>query len=602
MVMKQMRSQMKIIMWIVAISFVVGFGFLMTGTAGLRGKQNKLAQGIAGEVNGQVITVTEYRRAVADAMDEYRKKNGVEPNEAAQRELGNQTWQQLVSQALLQQQYRKLGIGVFDEEIVSIIRNSPPRELMQDQRLFTNGKFDITKYQAIVSNPQNLAWMVEYESQLRKNLPLQKLQMQVLAGVRVTDDEVAKQFADQNEKVRAQFIAVDLNRFFDPKAAPAPAEIAAYYKEHQKDFRAPERAKISYVLFPKVPTAADSAAVRQKIDECYKELLAPGATFEEMAQTYSDDPGSAGKGGDLGWFGNQQMVPEFEKVAFSLRPGQTSKPFATQFGWHIMRVDSVKTEKGKKMVRARHILVMAKAGEETLSDLRAKAESFHDAAKKDGLDKAAAEYGLQVVPTNYFQRGGYVPGLGVAPELMTLAFEERAGTLSDVVDNEQALIVAVAVDHKKEGVQPLADVEARVKMLVLRDRAKQQAKQLAEKVRAEIGSSPDLAPAARNNGLTVDTTGSITRQSYVPKAGGQNEFTAAAFGLPEGSVSKPVVTDQGAFIIKVLQHVPANMAQFEQQRPAMMQQLYQQKQQQALQMWFGDIEQRSTIKDYRAGM
>jgi peptidyl-prolyl cis-trans isomerase D len=229
MVMKQMRSQMKVVMWIVAVSFVVGFGFLINGTGESQGgRQGKLAQGIAGEVNGQVITVKQYGLAREEAIKAYRDKQGAEPAEAAIRELDNQVWQQLVSQVLLAQLYRKLGITVSDEEVVSIIRSSPPRDFMTDERLFTNGKFDIAKYQAVVANPQNLAWLVEYERQVRDALPRQKLQMQVLAGVRVTDGEVSAYFTERNEKVRAQFVAFELGRFFDQAAAVPPAEIAAY--------------------------------------------------------------------------------------------------------------------------------------------------------------------------------------------------------------------------------------------------------------------------------------------------------------------------------------------------------------------------------------
>jgi peptidyl-prolyl cis-trans isomerase D len=603
MVMKQMRSQMKVVMWIVAVSFVVGFGFLLNGTGGSRGgRQGKLAQGIAGEVNGQVLTTKQYELARQDAVKAYREKQGAEPTEAAIRELDNQVWQQMVSETLLTQLYRKLGITVTDDEVVSIIRNSPPRDFMTDQRLFTNGKFDIAKYQAVVTNPQNLAWLLEYEKQIREALPRQKLQMQVLSGVRVTDGEVNDYFAERNEKVRAQFVAFELGRFFDQAAEVPAAEIAAYYKGHQKDFKAPERVKLSYVMVPKLASAGDSAAARQRIGEVSQELRAPGASFAELAQAYSDDPGSAARGGELGWFANQQMVPEFEKVAFGLRPGQTSAPFSTQFGWHIVRVDSVKVEQGKKSVKAAHILVSYKAGEETMAGLRTKAESFYEAARKEGMDKAAAEFGLQVVPTNYFQQGPSVPGLGVLPELMSFAFEEKTKAISPVLENDQVLVVAMVADHRKEGVQPQADVEPRIKMLVMRETAKRKAGAAAASLGAEIAAGKTLEQAARDNKLPVDTTGAISRASFVPKVGNQNEFFGAAFSLPEGAVSKPVVTDQGAYILKVLQKMPADPALLARDRQTITQQLYQQKQQQTIQQWFADIERQAKIKDYRAGM
>jgi peptidyl-prolyl cis-trans isomerase D len=586
----------------VAVSFVVGFGFLINGTGGSRGGSNsKLAQGVAGEVNGQVITVKQYEQARQDARTAYREKQGAEPNEAAVRELGNEAWQRLVSQALLAQIYRKLGIKIYDEEIVSIIQNNPPQDMMTNPQLMTNGKFDIQKYRAVIANRQNLQYLLQVEAQIREALPRQKLQMQVLSGVRVTDGEVNTYFLEHNEKVRARFIAIELGRFFDPKAGIPAAEIASYYKAHRQEFKAPERAKISYVLIPKLASAGDSAAARQKIDEVAAELRAPGASFAELAQTYSDDPGSAVKGGELKWFTGGQMVPEFEQVAFSLRPGQISAPFASQFGWHIIRVDSIKLDQGKKMVKAAHILVSSKAGDETMAGLRTKAESFYEAARRDGMDKAAAEFGLQAVPTNYFQQGSYIPGLGVFPELMSFAFDGKNRAISPVLENEGALVVAMITDHKQEGVQPLADVEPRVKMLAAREKAKQQARAMADRVGATIAGGKTLEQAAKDNNLAVDTTGAISRSSFVPKVGSQNEFFGAAFGLPEGAVSKPVLTDQGAYILTVVQKIPADPAQFAKEQEGIMQQLFQQKQQ-TIQQWFADIERQAKIKDYRAGL
>ena len=602
MVMKQMRSQMKLIMWFVAICFVVGFGFLITGTGdSLGGRRGKWAQGIAGEVDGQVITVAQYTQARQQALEAYRQREGVEPGEAVIRQAGDEAWQRLVTQVVLAKLYRRLGITMTDDEVVSIIRNSPPRELMNDQRLYVNGQFDIARYHQLIADPQNRAFLLEYEKQIREALPRQKLQLQVAAGIRVTEAEVEDLFRDRNERVRARFIAFEMGRFFDPQAEVSADEIAAYHKAHRREFEAPERAKLTYVLIPKLASPADSAAARQRIDEVARELKAPGATFAELAQAYSDDPGSAGQGGDLGWFSDKQMVPEFERTAFSLRPGQTSAPFASQYGWHIVRVDSVKFQNGRKSVRAAHILASFKPGEETMAGLRSKAEAVAELARSDGMDTAAAEFGLQAIPTSYFPQGSYLPGLGVFPELMAFAFDEKKGAVSEALENAQALVVALVADRKKAGVQPLADVEQRVKMLVARQKAKAAALEAAGRVHAEIAGGNAIDQAARDNGLAVDSTGPVSRSDFVPKAGSQNEFFGAAFGLAAGAVSRPVQTDNGVYIIQVLQKIPADPAKFAAEREALTQQFYQQKQQQTLQQWFADVERATKIRDYRSG-
>lgn len=83
----------------------------------------------------------------------------------------------------------------------------------------------------------------------------------------------------------------------------------------------------------------EAKKAKKKISEIYAELKA-GEAFAKLANTYSDDRGSAQKGGDLGWFGPGRMVPAFEKVAYSLKNnGDYSEPFLTQFGWHIVQLE-----------------------------------------------------------------------------------------------------------------------------------------------------------------------------------------------------------------------------------------------------------------------
>ncbi len=104
----------------------------------------------------------------------------------------------------------------------------------------------------------------------------------------------------------------------------------------------------------------DNKQNRSKAEDVLKRVRA-GEDFAKLASEFSTDPGSKEKGGDLGWFGAGQMVPEFEKAAFALQPGQVSDLVETQFGYHIIKLEERKTEnkdgKPQEQVHARHILI-----------------------------------------------------------------------------------------------------------------------------------------------------------------------------------------------------------------------------------------------------
>src|SRR5205085_685083 len=123
------------------------------------------------------------------------------------------------------------------------------------------------------------------------------------------------------------------------KVAVKPEDVQAFYQQNPQNFMESEKVHASHILIsaPKTADAATRAKARAKAESILKDVHA-GKDFSALAKQNSEDPGSAANGGDLGFFQQGQMVPQFNDVAFSLKPGAVSNVVETDFGYHIIKV------------------------------------------------------------------------------------------------------------------------------------------------------------------------------------------------------------------------------------------------------------------------
>jgi peptidyl-prolyl cis-trans isomerase C len=186
-----------------------------------------------------------------------------------------------------------------------------------------------------------------------------------------------KKVADQKEfKGRLAFIRNKLLMETllqqEGKAALTPAAMKKVYDEAVKQMSNEQEVRARHIL---VPTEDEAKAVLAEVKK--------GTDFAELARQKSKDPGAAAEGGDLGYFGKEQMVPEFAEVAFKLDKGQVSDPVKTQFGWHIIKVEDKRTKPVPEFDKVKDQI-------ETYVTRKAQADYIHklqETAKIERLDK-----------------------------------------------------------------------------------------------------------------------------------------------------------------------------------------------------------------------
>ena len=558
-----------------------------------------------GEVNGRKITPGEFQEAIKQAYAQAKQNSDQEPD---RRKLIQETWEKFVQQILVFQAIEEQHITVTDQEVVHYLHTQPPAFVRQEQfkpLFFTEDQFDPEKYRRFLDDPttfenEDTRGLAMYlENYVRSMLPAQKLQDRILALARVTGAEVRQKYTEDHEKVTVRYVARPANTVPDSLLEITDDDLRAYYAGHKEDFREEAKRRLIYVQFDKMPSSADSASVRAEAERLTEETRS-GADFSELAEEYSDDPGSGVQGGDLGYFGRGRMVPVFEEAAFALKVGQISDPVLSRFGWHVIKLEKRRGKGDAEEIRARHILLKIEPGEDTLTKARQEAEWLRDTAEEEGLTRAAAAKSWALRDTDFFAKGSFIPGIGgQVASLMDFAFRSDVGALR-MYGNEQGLHVVALAEKRKAGIPSLQEVEERVRRLVQNEKRKEHVRLGLQHVFDALSTGQSLEDAAVPDSLEVKESKPFSRSGYVSGVGSRNAFIGAAFRLQTpGEISDIVATDRGAYILQLIERTPIDEAAFEQEKEKVLEKLLQEEQRRIYTAWFAEIEERAEIVDNR---
>jgi peptidyl-prolyl cis-trans isomerase D len=262
----------------------------------------------------------------------------------------------------------------------------------------------------------------------------------------------------------------------------------------------------------------DDATAKAKIDSIYK-LVKAGGNFAQLAMQLSDDEGSKVKGGDLGYFAQGQMVPEFNDSCFMGKTGDF-KIVHSQFGYHLINI-----EDQKGFQPAYKVAYMAKpieAGSETRSDISNKASMFAGNSKDYNTFKEnATKNNYNPLVANDIKEADYKVGmLGVSRELVRFMYDNKPGTVSPVIDMTDKLVVAVITNADEAGLPSAAHVRMQVEPIL---RNKEKAKQIIAKI-GSISSLDALAAAqhqkVNNSDSTSFVNGTVNGMGFEPKVVG----------------------------------------------------------------------------------
>jgi peptidyl-prolyl cis-trans isomerase D len=376
-------------------------------------------------------------------------------------------------------------------------------------------------------------------------------------GLTASDDEVTKYFNDHKdqykigEKRKVRYVTID-QEALRAKVTVTGQQIERSYNDNIQQYSTPEQVRASHILIKSTGKAEDDEAAKKKAEELLAKVKA-GGDFADLAKKNSQDEGSAAKGGDLDFFPRGQMVAEFDKVAFALPPGQISDLVKSQFGYHIIKVTDKRPATTKTLAEVRTQIEDQLKYEQAQSAAQKLADEVSAEIKKPAdFEKVARARGLQSGETGLFLQDEPIAGIGMAPAVGQAAFSMKEGEVSEPIRTPQGFAFITVTGRQDAYVPKIDEVKAKVRDDVLKQKAIEKARTTAATVDAALRSG-DFDKAAKAAGLEVKTTDLIARGAPIGDVGVSPKLEEAAFALPAGSVSAPIVTENGAAVVKVVE-------------------------------------------------
>lgn len=627
--MREYLGGLKLILLFVILAFV-GTSVVYFGADALGRK--RVGDHSVATVNGEDIPVERFRRAYSSYIEFYRQiyKDRLTPEMAERLGISQQVINDLVQDALIGQQARREGVVVTDDEL---------RARVQQVRAFQeDGRFSRDRYLMVLRSVH--IDPADFESDQRRDLVRRKMEGLVKDGVKVSQDELVQVYAFRKDRVRAAWASVetaplmatvtvadaDLEPYLkahqaqftrperrklalavaSPKAFAEPvtdAAAEAYYNEHPTEFEKPKRLHAAHVLVRVPPVGGSDAEAksRAKVEDVIKRAKA-GEDFAKLARESSDDTGTAPQGGDLGFVGPGEMVPQFEEALFRLKKGEiTPAPVRTPFGYHAIKVLDVQ-EGGKspykevaakikeKLLAERSDRAAAAKAEQARGPLQA-AKDFAAEAKNLGVESRTAT----------IARGDGLEGIGRDPALEEAVFGLGVGGVASPIKTAGGYVVAKVTEIMPAGVPPLAEIRNEVSEAIRRDKAGELAMTKAKTV-AAAGREGDLAAAAKKEGASTGDTGFFSRaEPPKDKSALPGTVLVAALQTGVGQVADPIRAGGAVYVVKVFERQPADPKGLETEREELAKQVLEQKRNQVWESWLRGVNQTAKIELSNAG-
>jgi peptidyl-prolyl cis-trans isomerase D len=508
------------IAWVVVGMIIVPFA--LWGIHEYIGDTDK---GTAAVVNGADISLMQYEQMSRDQLQQLRASMSGKNADLSKFEakIKENVLNQLIQHELLFQTAAHLRMQISNDILSKYIQSIPA---FHDQ-----GKFSPARYEQLLK-AQGMS-PAHFEQELRRDLLLAQMETGITESAVVTPQE-KQRFTQWDKQQRLiSYIPISAQALAE-KFNITDEEVQTHYQTNQKDYFSAEKVSVNYVMLTPeniektVNDPIEESTIQQYYQDHLKKFVVPpewhaahilvnkdeenaetkaqgiakraqaGEDFGALAKEFSKDPGSAEKGGDLGFFKAGMMVKPFEEAVKQLQPNQISEVVKSDFGFHIIKLFETKPEQTKTLDMVKEEIIAAIRKEQAETKFYAQAEQLGNLAyeKPDSLEPIVQALGLPLQTTELFSRDAKLDAPLNNPKFMQAAFSEaviKDNQNSEIVDvGKHKSVVLHLKAHEAPQLQPLDSAKEKIVTRLKKEKAQKAAEALSKQILEALKNPEEL--------------------------------------------------------------------------------------------------------------
>jgi peptidyl-prolyl cis-trans isomerase D len=594
--------------------------FVFWGVGSFRNRKSN----VIASVNGEAVSLEEYRSTYNNLLEQTRQRFGNNLNEEVLQmlRLDKQAIDQLIEQRLLMQEVARLNFRVTDEEVVKTIQNIGSFQ--------TNGVFDSRLYTTVLN--YNRLTPEGFEAAQKERLLVEKLRTYLFSNFQVSENELKDYYEWKNVSASIDYVLfnpetyqdIELTEdaletyfnahkesyktdplrkaqylYFDPRDHKTDIKISAedvqtYYLDNREKFATPKTVEARHILFKVNAEATQELvdAAKAKAEDVLG-MIQKGEDFAAMAKQYSEGP-SKESGGQLGAFKKEDMVAPFAEKAFAMQQGEVSEPVRTQFGWHLIKVEKVNEASVQSLEDAKQTIQATLTDDQAKTLAYDKADAFYETTLEgDFIADVGKEMGLVVKSTGLFSMTGPEKNIQSQKAFADAAFALSLNQISEIQDFEEGYYLLQVVEVIPGKIPGLGAVKDAVTKDLMKEKQANLAEEKAKALLAKLKSNP----SADTNGVTFKTTDYFKRNDQIPDIGWENEVSQAVFGLSSAQpLPQNVVKGKnGFYVIRLKDRRLPDSQGFDKERKLLRETLINQKKLRAFNTWLAETRKKSEI-------